>query len=75
MSFDDSIREMLGSMSLEEFASALEEGRLRLDWGGPAKTLGERLARGLWVDAMNQKLEEVGHPFRIERVPATEEAP
>jgi hypothetical protein len=63
MNIDDP---MLGGLTPEQAARALTEGRLGLDFGGPATTLGDRVARYLYVDAMNRKLERMGVPLRIE---------
>lgn len=56
---------MLNGMTPKEAARALVEGRLGMDFGDPPKTLGERVMRHLYVDAMNRELERMGVPVRI----------
>ena len=60
-----SLDEMLNGMTIEEAAKALVEGRLGVDFGGPPKTLGDKVARHLYVEAMNRELERIGSPIRI----------
>ena len=57
----------LGGLTPEQAARALVEGRLGLDFGGPVKTLGDRVARALYVGSMNRELQRMGVPLRIER--------
>ena len=57
--------EMLNGMTIEQAAVALVEGRLGLDFDGPPKTLGDKVARHLYVHAMNRELERTGSPVRI----------
>ena len=57
--------EFLAGMSLREAAQALHEGRLALDFGGPAKTLGDKIARHLYVKSLNEELEKMGSPCQI----------
>lgn len=57
----------LGGLTPEQAARALVEGRLGVDFGGPAKTLGDRVARALYVSSMNRELKRMGVPLRIER--------
>ena len=59
----------------EQAARALTQGRLGLDFGGPATTLGDRVARSLYVDAMNRELARMGVPLRIERRESRAEKP
>ena len=56
----------LGGLTPEQAARALVEGRLGLDFGGPVKTLGDRVARALYVGSMNRELQRMGVPLRIE---------
>lgn len=59
----------------EQAARALIEGRLGLDFGPPATTLGDRVVRFLYVDAMNRELARMGVPLRIERRESRAEKP
>lgn len=57
---------LLGGLTPEQAALALVEGRLGLDFGEPAKTLGDRVARALYVDSLNRELQRMGVPVRVE---------
>ena len=56
----------LGGMTIEQAAQALIDGRLVVDFGKPPKTLGDKVARHLYVDALNRHLERLGSPIRVE---------
>lgn len=58
--------DFLNGMTPEQAARALVDGRLALDFGGPPKTIGERVARNLYVAALNRELDRIGSPIRIE---------
>lgn len=59
----------------EQFTKALVEGRLRLSFDGPSKTIGDKLARRLYVQRLNEVLEAEGVPITIEQAPPIQKRP